>query len=72
MTDQKPSLVDDRNTLARECADLRDQRDDLLRRIADLEYHVEIIDHDRTRLCERLLTFGVDWTEEQARSWGNA
>lgn len=66
------SAWDDRQRLARECADIRDQRDDLLRKIADLEYHVEILDEDRTRLCERLLTFGVDDTAEQAKSWGGS
>lgn len=61
----------ERNRLARECADLRDQRDDLLRKIADLEDTVQMLDSDRTVLCERLRTFGVDWPEEQARSWSS-
>lgn len=61
---------DDRNALARQCADLRDQRDDLAREIHALKDHIEIIDGDRRVLCDELKkATGRDWTAEQARSW---
>jgi cell division protein FtsB len=63
---------DDRNALARVCADLRDERDDLLRQIEALKDHIEIIDDDRRGLCDALeAATGRDWTEEQARSWSS-
>ncbi len=62
----------DRNALARQCADLRDERDDLLREIARLKDHIEIIDDDRHELCDALeKATGRNWTDEQARSWSS-
>lgn len=62
----------DRNALARQCADLRDQRDDLAKEIRALKEHIEIIDHDRRVLCDELeKATGRDWTDEQARSWSS-
>jgi cell division protein FtsB len=63
---------DDRQALARQCADLHDERDDLLRQIAALRDHIEIIDDDRRGLCDALEeATGRNWVDEQARSWSS-
>lgn len=72
VNDHNRAAWDDRNRLARLCADLRDQRDDLAREIARLKDHIEIIDDDRRVLCDELeAATGRDWTAEQARKWSS-
>ena len=58
--------MSDRNRIARECADLRDQRDDLLRVIADLKDHNSIIDDDR-RLLGVITTGAGAMSEKRVR-----
>lgn len=68
--DAYEALLAERNRLARECADLRDQRDEMAREVAAIKDHVEIIDDDRRRLCDELeKATGRDWTAEEARRW---
>lgn len=64
--------MDERNRIARECADLRDQRDDLLRQIEKLRDHINIIDDDRRVLCDELeKVTGRNWVDEEARRWSS-
>jgi cell division protein FtsB len=70
MSETTRAAWDDRNALARQCADLRDEADDLRREIERLKDHISIIDDDRRDLCDELeKATGRDWTAEQARSW---
>jgi cell division protein FtsB len=70
MSETTRAAWDDRNALARQCADLRDEADDLRRQIERLKDHISIIDDDRRDLCDELeKATGRDWTDEQARSW---
>lgn len=71
-SDAYEALMAERNRLARECADLRDQRDDMAREVAAIKDHVSIIDDDRERLCEALFqATGRDWATEEARRWSS-
>ena len=62
----------ERQQLARQCADLRDELATAEQEIEALRDHVQIIDDDRTRLTEHLLTFGVDDVAEQVKQWGSS
>jgi hypothetical protein len=61
---------DERNRLARLCADANDERDEERRKHADTRNLLSIRDDDLDRLCDEFKRVtGRDWIDEQTRSW---